>query len=108
MAPTQKLYVLVRSDLGPGPRVAQAVHGTDEFRDMHPGLHAQWRKDSNTVAVLGVQDEAHLNTVREQAERYGVPFATFREPDLANASTVLVLAHHPATKKITGRLPLLG
>lgn len=105
---TPRLYVIVRGDLPPGARVAQAVHGAHEFSEAHPEKYRIWRADSNTVAILGARDEAHLDEMRDKAEMYGIPAATFREPDLGDSTTVLVLGPHPATRKITGRLPLLS
>lgn len=103
-----KLYLLVRSDLSPGARVSQAVHGQDEFRSEHPETHAQWRLDSNTVAVLGVRDLEHLMELIDLADMYEIPCSTFREPDMAYEATVLVLAPHPAVKYLTAKLPLLA
>jgi peptidyl-tRNA hydrolase len=103
-----KLCVIVREDLSPGYKVAQAVHGGHAFADAHPADYRVWRGKSNTVTILGARDEAHLDEMRDKAEMYNIPYATFREPDLGDATTVLVLGPHPATRKITGRLPLLS
>ena len=105
----ERLYVLVRSDLSSGARVAQALHGLDEYRDAHHEHHTAWRKTSNTVAVLGVRDEEHLAEITAKAEQYGIPCAVFREPDFGDAQTVLVLnGAHPSTRRLTSRLPLLS
>ena len=103
-----RLTIIVRGDLSHGAQVSQAVHGGHEFADRHPGLYAQWRKDSNTVAILGARDEEHLIRLTELAERFDIPFAMFREPDLGDAQTCLVLAPHPAIHRITAGLPLLS
>lgn len=105
---TPRLCVIVRGDLPPGSRVAQAVHGAHEWADLHPDDYRAWRETSNTVAILGVKDEAHLVEVQEQADLYDIPFATFQEPDMGNSTTVLVLGPHPATRKVTKGLPLLS
>lgn len=102
-----KLTVIVRTDLGSGPRVAQAVHGAHEFADAHPTIYAQWRRESNTVAILGAADEAHLVRLTEMAGAFDISHAIFREIDMGDAQTVLVLAPHPATRKVTAGLPLL-
>jgi len=101
------LCIVVRLDLPLGYRVAQAVHGADAFRDAHPEEYRRWHEESNTVAVLGAVDEDHLVELFARAPFFGVPAATFEEPDLAGSTTVLVLGPHPATHKLTGPLPLL-
>jgi peptidyl-tRNA hydrolase len=105
---TPRLCVIVRGDLPPGARIAQAVHGAHEFSEAHPDDYRAWRNASNTVAILGARDEAHLVEVQDQAEMYGIPTATFREPALDDSTTVLVLGPHPATRKVTRGLPLLS
>lgn len=107
MPTVPKLYVLVREDLPPGARVAQAVHGAHEFADGCPVEYARWRENSNTVSVLGVRDEPHLRYFVEMAEMWDVPYALFREPDMDGARTVLVLAPSPASQRLTRDLPLL-
>ena len=84
--------------------MSQAVHGAYEFAEAHPDIYAAWRKSSNTVAMLGARDEAHLRELMDMAECFYVPFAVFCEPDLGDAVTVLVIAPHPASKKITAGL----
>lgn len=105
---TPRLCVIVRGDLPPGARTAQAVHGAHEFAEAHPDIYRSWRQESNTVAILGARDETHLHEVEDQAGMYGIPTATFQEPDMGNSTTVLVLGPHPATRKVTKGLPLLS
>lgn len=102
-----KLTVIVRKDLDHGPRVAQAVHGAHEFADAHPAIYARWRRESNTVAILGAADEEHLARLTKAAGDYNIPYAIFREEDLGGSQTVLVLAPHPAARKVSAGLPLL-
>jgi peptidyl-tRNA hydrolase len=103
-----KLYVLIREDLPQGSQLAQVVHGQDEFRELHPELHREWRSSSNTVAILGVKDEVHLHSVRGKAEARGIPLAIFLEPDLGDQATCLVLAPSPHTRRLCSSLPLAG
>ena len=102
-----KLTVIVRGDLTTGAKVSQAVHAAHEYADQHPRLYAQWRLESNTVAALVAQDEAHLVRLTEMAGAFDIPHAIFREIDMGDSQTVLVLAPHPATRKLTAGLPLL-
>lgn len=102
-----KLTVIVRSDLGPGPRVAQAVHGARLFAAEHHQIEREWYTGSNTIVVLEARDEDHLCEVANKADYWGVPWSMFREPDLLNQATCLVLAPGPVARKLTAGLPLL-
>lgn len=104
--PVDKVYVLIRQDLPTGSQLAQVVHAQDEFRETHPEVHGAWRKSSNTVAVLHLRDEDHLQEIHRKAEDRGIPCAIFREPDLGDAATCLVMGPSPHTRRITARLPL--
>lgn len=103
---TPRLYVIVRGDLPPGARVAQAVHGFRQFVADHPEIEKEWFENSNTIVILQARDEAHICTLADRAEMYGVPKAIFREPDLHDQATCLVLAPTPPTRKICRDLPL--
>ena len=105
-APHDKLYVLVRSDLPAGAKLAQSVHGMRQFIADHPTADERWFRESNTVAVLSVRDESHLTEILGKAERFGVRFSVFREPDFGDAATVGVLEPGKLSRKITSSLPL--
>lgn len=102
----KKLFVIVRGDLVPGSKIAQAVHGKDEFQEAHPEEHRRWRTESNTIVVLQARDEGHLWVLREKAQSKDIPHAVFHEPDLSDSLTCLVLADTDGTKSITSKLPL--
>ena len=102
-----KVYIVVRTDISLGDQVTQAVHGAQQFQDKHPRIYAEWKKTSNTVAILGAPNEAHLNQLQSMAESYSIPHAIFREPDIGDSLTVLVLAPHPISKRLTSSLSLL-
>lgn len=105
-APVDKVYLLIRKDLPVGYQLAQVVHGQDEFRAQHPEVHGAWRERSNTVAVLHIEDEEHLQALHQQARMRDVPCAVFREPDMEDQATCLVMGPHPQTRRLTARLPL--
>ena len=104
--PTDKMYVVVRSDLDFGSQLAQALHGRDEFIADHPELNTTWRKSSNTIVVLHAKDEAHLTNLHGKACQWGIPCSVFREPDLGDQTTCLVLGPGTDTRRITDKLPL--
>lgn len=104
--PTDKMYVVVRSDLNFGSQLAQALHGRDEFIADHPEVNHTWRQKSNTIVVLHAKDEGHLLTLHGKACQLGIPCSVFREPDLDDQTTCLVLGPSDHTRKITDKLPL--
>lgn len=98
-----RLYVLVREDLSPGLRAAQAIHGVLGYSESYDLTRSEWYKTSNTVSVLGVKDEDHLNRVKSQAEDLGIRLSVFREPDLNDSQTCLVLDPHNQFSKTVVR-----
>lgn len=103
-----KLTVIVRTDLGSGPRVAQAVHGARLFAAEHAQIEHEWYTGSNTIVILGAKDDAHLLSLAEKADYWDVAWSMFREPDLQNQATCLVLAPSPVTHKICQGLSLVA
>jgi hypothetical protein len=63
---------------------------------------------SNTVALLTAADERGLARVADKARRRGLRTATFREPDLADSLTAVVVEPDERARSFTGHLPLLG
>ena len=103
-----KLYILIREDLSPGAKLAQACHGMRQWSQDHPERDQQWFQESNTVAILGLKDSTHLRKIHKKAESLGIPHAIFHEPDMDNEPTCLVLGPAPLTRKLTKNLPLAG
>ena len=62
-----KLTVIVRTDLGSGPRVAQAVHGARLFAAEHTQIEHEWYTGSNTIVILEAKDEAHLTELADKS-----------------------------------------
>lgn len=104
--PTDKMYVVVRSDLDFGSQLAQALHGRDEFIETHPEVNRTWRVRSNTIVVLHARDEDHILSLHGKACEWGIPCAVFREPDLGDQTTCLVLGPSDHTRRVTDKLPL--
>jgi hypothetical protein len=101
-----KLFVVTRGDLTPGQKLAQAIHGARQFAEEHPGIEREWFARSNTVAVLQAPDETALRALILEASERGHRFAVFREPDMGDAVTAVVL--EPSAAKIVRHLPLAG
>ena len=100
-----KLFVVVDQALPPGARLAQAVHGALAFAAEHPEVERAWRERSNTVAVLAC-DGGRLPLLLERAEIDAVPVATFREPDLGDRMTAVVLGPGARSRRLVRNFPL--
>ena len=106
-APRTKLHIVVRADLPPGAQLAQIVHGQDAFRDALPREHEAWHQESNTVVVHHARDLSHLEGALNEAAFMGVGHAVFREEDLGDQATCLVLnPYHPLNERLARRFPL--
>lgn len=99
-----KLTVVVRADLSAGQQAVQAMHALREWVELFPDEDRRWYEESNTLALLAVDDESALEALRSQAESSGYRVACFREPDLFNAVTAVVI--EPEGSRLTRRLPL--
>lgn len=101
-----KLYVIVRGDIPPGRQVAQACHGMRQFYEEHPVIDREWFAKSNYIVVLNARDEIHIFEMMEEVVRKDVNFSIFREPDMNDEITVIVLEPSARSAKICRKLPL--
>lgn len=97
----------MRQDLPIGLQAAQALHACVDFSIEHPEITKDWHTNSNYIVCLNARDETHLEYLIELAEKQGVPYSIFREPDIDHQITAIALAPEPRSRKITGSLPLL-
>jgi peptidyl-tRNA hydrolase len=92
-----KLYLITRRDLRHGSQAAQLVHGMASFASDYPITFEDWRRTSNVVVCLAVQNENELYELWKKAEEIseatenGLCITMFTEPDLNNQLTCLVL-----------------
>jgi len=100
----EKLYVVVRGDLDPGPQAVQAMHAAIQFVHEHPRREARWFAESNHIAFLSVPGEPDLLSLRAEAARRGIISSRFEEPDLGGSLTAITLA--PEARKLCARLGL--
>ena len=97
------MYVVVRSDLSPGLQIAQASHAAFGLFSQMPLLVERWHRDSNTLVVVSVPDEAALRHLRAIS-----PVKSFSmiEPDLGHQMTAVALAPLPGAQRLCANLPL--
>jgi hypothetical protein len=98
----EKIYIVVRADLPPGDRCAQACHALAAFTLEHTELARAWNRDSNNLVILECQDEAQLLSLAERTAAF--PQCLFREPDFADQATAMALTSD--ARRLLSSLPL--
>lgn len=101
-----KLYVITRRDLDPGYQGVQSIHAMRQFSEEHPEIDNEWFKVSNYLAWLSVTDESEIFALLSKAEEKQIKFSVFREPDVENQITAIVLEPGQKTAELCRRLPL--
>jgi hypothetical protein len=91
-----------------GYQAVQAAHSAIGFQHEHPELAKIWHKTSNYLIFLTVADEPALEQLILSAEKKGIKYTVFREPDIDNQITAVTLEPSEASRKITSSLPLIG
>lgn len=104
--PIEKLILVTRKDLTPAQQAVQAAHALRAFVEEHPAEDARWFKQSNTLALLAVEDEPMLHQLWCEAVDSGVRVSGFMEPDLDGAITALALEPGAGARRLTRGLPL--
>lgn len=72
----------------------------------HPDLDQVWFTESNYLICLSVPDLGALELLSLEAFLLDIPQAEFREPDLSDELTAIVLAPGEVSAKLLSRLPL--
>lgn len=101
-----KLYLITRRDLEPGAQASQLVHAMTEFCLHHPEITKNWHSVSNTVVLLSVANEQELKKLQNKAHKLDIICSSFREPDLDDQLTAIVLEPTENSKMLCKNLPL--
>jgi len=101
-----KLYFIVRSDLGTGLAFAQLIHAFRQFTEEHSEIEKEWFRRSNYIAVLSVETHDDLHAFLKDVHTNDVTHSLFHEPDLNNELTAIVLEPSEKSKKLCKKLPL--
>lgn len=96
-----KLFVVVRSTLSAGLKMAQAIHAFRGFAADHPILESYWHAEHNNIVVLQHEDPEGL---AEDLESQGIRLTRFHEPDLGGQLTAICA--EPAAERVLSNLPL--
>lgn len=102
----ERLYVITRRDLSPGYQATQATHAALTFAIEHPALTRRWHDDSNYLVVLAAADESELITYLDRAASRGLKTTVFREPDLNDEVTAIVIEPGEEARRLCANLPL--
>lgn len=98
---TEPLYVVVRSDINAGLKLAQACHATREFTREHPAEVV----GENLVVLEAPAERLGLLLARARAESLCATTA-FHEPDLGGELTAA--AFGVGARRLLSSLPLAG
>ena len=104
----EKLYILVRRDLHHSARAVQACHALSVMMLRHrsdPAVY-RWAHERKTLVLLGVNDEDDLSRWEDELRARGIICEHFREPDIGNEKTALVV-HPSVDKRLFRKLRLL-
>lgn len=104
----QKLYVVVRADLGPGQQMAQSIHAFREFGEAFPKEEAEWYRKSNHICVLEIANADELLSLKAEAAKRGMKSAWFLEPAYGYSVTAIAFEPTDAVSEFLRYLPLAG
>ena len=88
--------------------MAQAIHASFGFGQVHTSLTTKWLRDSQFLIVVSVPDQAALVALSTQAVERGIPQYLWREPDLDDQPTAIALAPGAESRRLCANLPLAG
>ena len=86
--------------------MAQACHGVSVFCLEHLETSKDWFEISNYICILAAKSENHLLELYNKAQKKCVRVSVFREPDINNEVTCIVLEPSLVSKKICSNLRL--
>jgi hypothetical protein len=82
------------------------MHALTEFITLYPEAAKEWYSKSNYLAFLSVKNEDELCRLIYKAQGMGIKIGLFREPDMDNQTTAIVLESSPESRRLCCRLPL--
>ena len=82
-----KLYILIRKDLGYSYGSVQAGHAVAEWMLRYGQIAQEW--GNGTLVYLAVEDEQDLILWSEKLNRRGMQWAGFNEPDMEGKMTTI-------------------
>jgi hypothetical protein len=82
------------------------MHALREFVQNHPEIDREWYSKSNYLGLLSVKNESDLIVLLDKAMSRGIRASAFREPDIGDRITAIVLEPSPQSRRLCSSLPL--
>ena len=86
--------------------MTQSCHAGIDFQHQHPEIAKQWNNESNYLIILSVENEEKLKFYLEKFNYYNIKTTVFREPDIGNEITAVVVEPSEKSQKLVSNLPL--
>lgn len=83
-----------------GAQAAQSCHCAFSFMEEHLDIARNWMYNSNYIAILACKNEQALLSLIDKAEKKGINFSVFFEPDFDNEITAVALEPGKMSKKL--------
>lgn len=101
-----KLVTITRKDLDAGYQLVQTGHSIAEFAHDFPTKFKSWKRDSNYLISLSVDNEEKLQRLFYKLLDNGADVVAFNEPDIDNQLTAICYYGTPELRKHTDKLNL--
>jgi len=89
-------------------QAVQGAHALREFAEKHPNIDREWYAKSNYLAFLAVDNKEKLLNLIEKAIARKINIAIFREPDLDDQITAIVLEPGLDSRRLCSHIKLMG
>lgn len=86
--------------------IAQSCHAVVEFCLEHNDIAKRWHDISNYIVILEVENEFKLHQIVREAENLNIKHSIFKEPDIADEATAVILEPCEASKRLCSQLKL--
>jgi len=103
---TNRLVLITRSDLIPGYQAVQPLHVMADFAIKFPSTFRRWYKDHKNIVLVSVPNELALTDLFRRAQDAKLKSEIFREPDIGNEHTAVIIEPHELAYKLISSFPL--
>ena len=84
----------------------QTAHSVAEFAHEYPNQFQDWKRDSNYLISLSIDNEEKLRRLYYKLQDNGADVMAFHEPDINSQLTAICYYGTPELRKITDKLDL--
>lgn len=108
MAREHKIYLVTHAHLSPGYQTAQTAHVIAEWAIKNPEKAKQWDTQSGSLICLETPDAETLTELTVQADKLGLSYTIFREPDIGDEITAVLFEPGAETVRLLANFPCAG